>query len=206
MRRCSSGITEILHFTTNKGLIGILSSGHILSHTRLVEAGELEPIRLLNCPDRFKDASWIGYVNLSITDVNRWMLDRSKGWHEHDGIWWAVLAFDTSILDHPGVWFTTTNNTYPVVRRGQGVDGLADLFTEPMPWGKFGSTKTRDSRATNQPTCNQAEVLYPDSLSLDALTGIYVAEPDHIDYIAGMVANFANAPVVPVTHKPAVFQ
>lgn len=202
----SRGITEILHFTTNRGLVGILSTGAVLCRDELVAAGTLEPIRLLNCLDRSKDADWTGYVNMSISQVNQWMLKRSRSWHEEDGVWWAVLAFNVIILDDPGVWFATTNNTYSVVRRGQGVDGLADLFTEPMPWGWYGSTKSRYGKAAHQPTCEQAEVLYPKALALPTLTNIYVAEPEHIDEIAGWVATFPNTPFVPVTHNPGVFR
>jgi len=200
------GITEVLHFTTNRGLLGILSTGEVFSRKALEAAGKLEPIRLLNCRDRSKDAAWIDWVNLSISQVNKWMLNRSRSWHQdEDGVWWAVLAFDVAILDHTDVWFTTTNNTYPVVRRGQGVEGLADMFTDPMPWGWYGYRKNRRHRAANQPTCEQAEVLYPKTLSLEALTAIYVAEPEHIDEIAGWVCAFLDAPTVPVTCNPAVF-
>ena len=200
------GITEVLHFTTNRGLVGILSSGAVLSRDALEAADKLEPIRLLNCGSRSKDADWTGWVNLSLTQVNKSMLGTSQSWHKEDGIWWGVLAFDVSILDDDDVWFTTTNNTYPVVRRGHGIEGLTALFAPRVPWGYYGSSKTRQNKTDDMTTCEQAEVLYPGSLRLDALRHIYVAEGEHIDQIAGWVTAFPTTPVVPVTFNPGIFR
>lgn len=201
------GITEILHFTTNKGLIGVLASGAVLSRDLLDADAYLEHIYTPNCADRPKDADWTGYVNLSISRVNASMLGYSRGWHPvGEDLWWAVLAFDPGILGAPDVWFTTTNNTYPVADRATGAAGFEALFAPRVPWGRFGSIRIRAPHdKPSWTTCPQAEVLYPGKLSTGRLTGIYVHEAEHVDAVAGLLEAVAGAPRVPVVHQPEVF-
>lgn len=202
------GITEVLHFTTNRGLIGIFDKGLLLCRDRLDADQRLESIRTPNCSTRYRDADWTGYVNLSISLVNKWMFDKSRQRHEDDGVWWAVLALDVELLGEDGVYFTTTNNTYSsVVRRGTGVAGLADMFSDGIPFGYYGSKRWRSASTPDSfPTDPQAEVLYTDAVPLTWLRHIYVPEPEHIDDIAGWVASFPNVPRVPVTCAPEIFQ
>lgn len=199
-------IAEVLHFTTNHGLVGIFARGALCSRDDLNEDQHLDSIKLLNCDTR-KDPNWTSYVNLSISVVNSQMLGTSQNWHDQDDIWWAVLSFSPEIMDHDGVWFTTTNNVYAdTVRRGQGAEGLADMFTEPIPWGYYGSKSWRSGKAAYLATDSQAEVLYPGEISLDHLKAIYVPGEDHLDEIEGWVATFPDVPQVPVEHRPDVFQ
>ena len=142
------GITEVLHFTTNNGALGILATGFVLSRDRLAKEQYIEHIYTPNCPSRHKDSDWTDYVNLSISRVNGRMLGISSGrWHATQDLWWVVLAFDGSLLAHPDVHFVTTNNTYSQLpqtrhRRGRpartvrslcGV-GLAGQPRDPLPW------------------------------------------------------------------------
>jgi hypothetical protein len=201
------GISEVLHFTTSRGLVGIFDKRAVLCRDRLDADQRLAAIRTPNCEDRLKDVEWMGFVNLSLSRVNKWMFEKSRGWHEQDGIWWAVLAFDVELLGEKGVYFTTTNNTYSsVVRRDAGVDGLADLFTDGIPWGYHGSKKWRRADMPDWFTTDpQAEVLYPDAVPLRRLEHIYVPESEHIDDIAGLVASFPQVPPVPVSCAPGIF-
>jgi hypothetical protein len=205
------GIKEILHFTTNRGLIGVLAQNKIYSRDSLNEDDYLENIKVLNSPSRTRDAAWTGYVNLSITIVNLRMLGSSRKWHPEEDIWWAVLAFDPEILGHDGVQFTTTNNVYPPVKRGPGVSGLDALFAQRIPWGIYGDVIRRPSdMAIDLTTDSQAEVLYPDAVDLSHLRAIYVEQPEHIDEVAGWLAAFqytskVDLSSVAVTCKPEVF-
>lgn len=202
------GVTEILHFTTApNGVVGICATGAVLCRERLDEEKYIEHIYRPNTHDRLKDHEWIGYVNLSISRVNKHMLDRSDNWHTSDGMWWAVLSFDPVILSHPGVYFTTTNNIYSdTVRRATGVDGLRDMFSDCIPWGYYGSVARRNSNTPNHWTTEkQAEVLYPDELPLTHLRAVYVAEAEHIDDVKAWIDVFPKAPSVPVIHRPEVF-
>ena len=116
-------IREILHFTTNRGLLGVFATGAVLSRDLLDTDKYIEHIYTPNCSTRLKDSAWTGYVNLSISRVNDRMLSTSCRWHSTEDLWWVVLAFDTSLLADPGVHFVTTNNTYTAaLGRGIGVD------------------------------------------------------------------------------------
>lgn len=202
------GITEVLHFTTSpNGLTGICATGGILCADRLPQEALLEHILKANCADRLKDADWTGYVNMSLSRVNKHMLDRSVNWHRHEDLYWAVLAFDPAVLGAPGVQFTTTNNTYhSCVRRGPGVDALEALFAPSVEWGYYGSMMRRWNGMPDAWTTDpQAEILYPNMVPLEHLTAIYVNEPEHVDDVHGITRVFPATGSVPVHLKPEVF-
>lgn len=202
------GITEVLHFTTNRGALGVLASHALLSTARLPEEKYIQHILTLNCKDRLKDIDWIDYVSLSISRVNDWMFGRSEKWHEDDGVWWVVLSFDTSLLAHPDVHFVTTNNTYTdVLQRGTGVAGLSALFAPSVKWGWYGCSKRRYSGMPDAWTTDpQAEVLYPQKVPIEYLRAIYVRQPDHADTVRSWFRIFPDVPQVPVIYQPEVFR
>lgn len=200
-------IEEVLHFTTHKGLIGILASKAVLCRDRLETSQHIEYIYTPNCSHRLKDADWTGYVNLSISRVNGRMLRvSSNDWHASDGVWWAVLSFRADLLTNPGVHFTTTNNTYPCVRRGTGDSALEELFAAQVEWGYYGSHKVRYPNMPDWFTTDpQAEVLYPDQLALEhRLQAVYVGDPEHTDHVHGLIQTL-DVPDVDVIYRPEVF-
>ena len=174
-------IQEVLHFTTNKGITGILSTNSVKSRKLLPKEHYLEFIIQMNCPNRYRDADWHNYVNLSITQVNKSFFGISKDkWHAGMDGWWCILSFSPDILTHDGVVFCTTNNAYTtVVKRAEGPKGLEMLFAKKVIAYDSGTPAVRASTTPeNLPTCNQAEVLYPDQLSLDYLDTIYCANAE----------------------------
>lgn len=201
-------ITEVLHFTTNKGLTGVLATGAVSSRDRLDVDSYLAHIYTPNCRDRLKDAAWTDYVNLSISRVNQHMLGYSESWHATRDIWWSVLSFDPVLLAHPGVHFTTTNNTYSgCVQRGQGAADLEALFAPSVEWGWRGSRKHRFNGIPKSWTTDpQAEVLYPGQVPLGLLRAIYVREEDRLDDVRSLLAVFRNVAPVTVACKPEVFR
>lgn len=200
------GITEVLHFTTDSGLLGIAATGALLSRDELRKERYLEYISILNCPDRSRDARWTRHVSLSLTKINHRLLRSSQSWHPQPEVWWCVLAFDVRILGHPGVWFADSNNAYPKTKRGTGVEGLSLLFADTVTWGNY-NTRERRTKTTlrNMPTHGQAEVLYPDRVPLQWLRRIYLPNEDNIDYVNGLPGSFTALPSVPVECKPEVF-
>lgn len=192
------GIEEILHYTTHLGMIGILDSKAVKSRFRLNHNQRLEYILKLNTPI-VRDTNWIDYVNLSISRINTHLFNISSGrWHPN--VWWCILSFDPAILTHEGVYFTTTNNVYhSTVRRGRDSAALEAMFAPVVPWGYYGSKRTRKSNMPDSyPTCEQAEVLYPRELSTDFLQRIYVAEGEEVDEVNAQIAA-VNHPVVSVS-------
>lgn len=196
-------ILEILHFTTNLGVLGVLGSGLLLSRARLPEDRYLEHVYRPNSPTR-KDRAWVDYVNLSITDINEWMFDRSEAWHAREDVWWACLSYQPTIAAEPGVVFATTNNIYPCVERAFGATGLQALFA-PVVVGRYGAQHDRAGKSEAQPTDRQAEVLFPRAVASAALRAVYVRQEEHVDDIAGIFALFPAAEV-PVLVRPEIFR
>ncbi len=206
------GISEVLHFTTNCGIIGTLAAGALLSRHQLPQEKYLQHVLHVNAASRpessrgfDKSQNWLDYVNLSISEINRRYFEVSSKWHKDSDIWWGILAFDPAIMTHCGVFFATTNNAYePLCVRESGEAGLAQLFQD-LVQRKPGWTVSRRGRAAQLTTCEQAEVLYPRQVSVDSLRRIYVLEGEHQDQARGWLADFALRHV-DVVISPSKFQ
>lgn len=191
------GIKEILHFTTNRGIVGTLAKGALLSRYRLPLEASLQHILHVNAADRpeaqgffDKSQNWLDYVNLSISEINRRYFLVSQRWHIDADIWWGILAFDSEIMTHEGVIFTTTNNSYDLCVRKAGLAGLNELF-EPCIGRKTPNWKVhRCQRSLELPTCEQAEVLYPGQISTEYLRRIYVPNENCHDIAKGWLREF----------------
>lgn len=206
------GIAEVLHFTTNRGIIGILVKGALLSRHRLPQEDYLQHVLHLNAVNRpeslggfDKSQNWLDYVNLSISEINRRYFEVSSKWHKDSDIWWCILAFDPAIMAHEGVFFATTNNAYePFCIREPGNAGLTRLFQDHVQ-RKDNWAVRRQGRAANLTTCEQAEVLYPQRVPVDFLRRIYVLEAEHQDQARGWLAELGLRNI-DVVIDPAKFQ
>lgn len=199
-------IEDIIHYTTNSGFTGILASGHLLSRARLKEDEYLEYIIYYNCKRRIRDKEWLDYINLSITTANMNLFGLSRGkWHARMDGWWCLLSFSPEILLHPGVFFTTTNNIYTSVQRKKGAQGLNDLFADRIERWSGNVAEREITLPLNQPTCNQAEVLYPRRLSVDFLRHIYVENEDNQVAAENIAATFHGLPEIDCQVKPDLF-
>jgi len=201
-RRC---IREVLHFTTNSGLTGILASGSAKARSNLLEDKYVEHVLKHNCPSRRLDVRWHGHVNLSISRINGRLFGIANGnWHSDLDGWWCILAFDPTVLSHDNVVFTTTNNIYPSCRRGMGVAGLEAMFA-PVVNGRYATAITRlPGKPDCEPTDIQAEVLYPQEVSTAFLRRIYFREEEHRDAAYGIFGALSLTPVECVVH-PSYF-
>lgn len=63
-------IESIVHFTTNRGSLGIFASEALKSRKRLAVDEQLQHIFQPNAQNRNKDAAWLDYANLSISRIN----------------------------------------------------------------------------------------------------------------------------------------
>jgi hypothetical protein len=205
------GITEVLHFTTNTGLLGILASRGIMSRKRLPESEYLEHVYQPNVRVR-KDPEWLDHVSLSISRINAEFFGHSSRWHEHDGVWWCVVSVDPVILTHPGVFFATTNNMYTGVSRASGPEGLKALFAPRVHRWAGNDVDRRPGLSTTCTTCPQAEVLYPRFVPSDYFRCVYVATGEHADIVGSqseiLLAPDADAPTsseLPIHIRPDVF-
>lgn len=196
------GITQVVHFTTVRGAVGVLASKSVKSRERLSEDEYLEKVYRPNAAIR-KDPNWLDYVNLSIERINEWMFQTSTRWHSDNRNSWVVLSFRPLILTHPGVVFATTNNIYPACERSEGLDGFRRLFAESVR-GRYGELQERSGKSDAWPTDRQAEVLYPGELSCAHLQRIDVQQENALDTING--ATGALDVSVPVCVAPEAFE
>jgi hypothetical protein len=180
------GITQVLHFTTTKGLLGILACGSVKSRQRLPEDKYLECVYEPNCHIRF-DGYWLDYVNLSIEAINKKFFSIcSTRWHADSQ--WCILSFDPNIITHENVYFATTNNRYTGVARKAGADGLLALYALRIRQWEGQSVTRLHGQSPAEPTCTQAEVLYPGELSIEHLQKIIFSEHEQQDNLAGQLA------------------
>ena len=195
------GIEELLHFTTNKGITGILGDGEVLPRSQLPTEKHLVNVYPPNARTRY-DVAHLDFVNLSITRINRRFFDFSSNWHRHEDVWWCVLAFDPVIATHDGVQFASTNNMYSGCEHATGGAGLDALFAERVRQYEGRYEHRRPDHPANWPTDRQAEVLYPGPLSTDYLRSIYVLSDAHHDVIATNADIYGRQVVVEV--RPGV--
>jgi hypothetical protein len=199
----SRRITDVVHFTTITGAVGILASRALKSRHRLPKEHYLEHVYRPNALHRTRDAQWLDYVNISISRINDWMFDTSERWHIADGVSWVVLSFEPNILSHPGVVFATTNNIYPACHRAEGVAGFNQLFDDPV-FGRYSSRHTRAGLPDHFTTDRQAEVLYPGEVDVQYLQRIDVQVEEALDDVHGALGALDHR--VPVRHAPEVFE
>lgn len=197
----SRGVTEIVHFSTNRGLTGCLHSGFVYPRSQLKAEEQLEHILTLNAPFRAeaedwfdRTENWIDYVNLSVSEITANLFRFSLKWHAGKDIYWIIMAFDPSLLDDDGVYFSTTNNIYEHTKRAKGPSGFEALFQRTVKrkgtWVAY-----RGTRANHLPTCEQAEVLYPARLDMKYLKRVYVREADQKDRVYALLSHFDRSDV-----------
>lgn len=206
----SRKIERVLHFTTNRGSLGVLATKALKSRARLNDDALLANIVQFNAPDRSRDAAWHDYVNLSISKINASFFGVSAGKnHKDKDFWWCILDFSPSILSHNGVHFANTNNMYSGVVRAQGPAGLESLFAPEIKQYQSQRQSSMVSRTSSlapcYPTCSQAEALYPGEVSTDFLQAIYVLADASADELAGQVAAVAHRHVN-IEVRPELFQ
>ncbi|WIE47833.1 DarT ssDNA thymidine ADP-ribosyltransferase family protein [Pseudomonas sp. GM17] len=198
-------IESVVHFTTNRGSLGVFASGALKSRQRLNTDAQLQHIFQPNAAYRGKDAAWLDYANLSITHINSNFFGTSSGnWHREKDFFWCILDFSPQILSHEGVWFTTTNNIYTGVQRAQGCKGLSAAFEDPVIQWVGKEIHRPVGLPLNRTTCTQAEVLYPEGVSTEYLQRIYVRTDSESDELAAQMAAVGHRRVV-VEVNPDLF-
>lgn len=190
------GIKEVLHFTTENGLTGCCASNFVLSRAGLNADKYLSFIASPVSKERKeaestfnKDENWLDYVNLSVSEINSHYYNAARNWFKGEGAWWCILAFNPDILGHDKVYFATTNNIYTSVRRTKGAPGLKALFSSQIErWNR--NVIVRRGREKHLPTCEQAEVLYPNKLSMQYLMKVYALNEEQASSINGTLKCF----------------
>ena len=159
----------------------------------------LEHIYYPNCATR-RDSAWTGHVTLSLSDINASFFAICSGqptWHASMDGFWVIIDLDPTILTHAGVEFTTTNNMYSGVERGQGIHGLNGMFADPIrPYRPLNVSPTiwRGPHLTDaQPTDAQAEVLYPDHVPASYIDRLIVRDGTHANELRAQMHVFRRS-------------
>ncbi|KIF52740.1 DarT ssDNA thymidine ADP-ribosyltransferase family protein [Vibrio owensii] len=179
------GIREVLHFSTNHGLVGMASMGAAISRDQL-STDSKSPLVALNPKNaKFRsDPEWLGYINLSVSRINSSFFGYSKSWKRSPDDYWVILSFSPEILSHDGVVFATTNNIYHgSCIRGIGYSGLENCFADIVISKKNSRLARPDGFPAQWTTCQEAEVLYPKRLPLEYLQCIYVEDEETSDQV-----------------------
>ena len=200
------GISEVVHFTRNSGLLGIAATGGVLARRHLDESQYLKHIYRPNAKLR-RDTEQLDYVNLSIDRVNAAFLDvaMNKWYRDEPDLFWCVLSFAPDILAHPGVLFATTNNMYTGALRAPGVQGLRALYAPRIVQWDGKVVRRAGGISQSWPTCRQAEALYPDALPLKFLKAICVTDEADGDQVHAVLKTF-RIKAVKVVVDPGKFQ
>ena len=195
-------ITQVVHFTTMSGTVGILASKALKSRARVHEDQYLEHVYSPNVWLR-KDPDWLDYVNLSIERINDWMFQTSERWHPKENNSWVVLSICPQILTHPGVVFTTTNNIYSTCLRAEGLAGFQRMFADSIR-NYDGTLYDRSGKMNSWPTDRQAEVLYPGEIPSSNIRQIEVQTEYSLETIDGLLGALGIS--IPVRLAPEVFE
>lgn len=188
------GITEILHYSSQRGVMGAVMKGAVLSREQVENDEDLAFIYEGIWP--VKDPEWVDHISLSVSRINLDLFDRSR--KRFPDYWWAIMSFGVEILDHDGVVFTTTNNIYPPCERGEGLEGFEAMFGSPIEWGYYGyKCVRRPEHPEEWPTDRAAEVLYPTRLEFAFLQKLYVPGAQHRRLVDAWTEAFGK-PVLPV--------
>lgn len=186
-------ISELVHFSTSTGLLGILSTGNLLPRSALANEQSLEFILKYNAPYR-SDPAWLKYVNFSVSRINHQFFDHAGSWHKDPGLFWVIIGMAPEVLTHDGVYFTTTNNIYPSCLRGKSSDAFEQLFA-PKVLGRYSAEILRNpGHPDHWTTCPQAEVLYPGHVSTKFVQTIYVRNENDLSAVCAQIAALGVGP------------
>ena len=197
------GIKEVLHFTTNRGLLGVIATRTLKARARLDEDDYLEFIFKANAP-RIRDREYLRYVNLSISRLSAWFFNWSRDRHSTEDLYWCILSFSPEILRHDGVLFATTNNIWTGCDRKPGGAGLEALFAKRVHRYSTLWAVRQDSYPEDWPTCDYAEVLYPEQVGTDFLERVYFETEDHMHHAAAQMVAL-NHPEIELRVAPELF-
>jgi hypothetical protein len=182
------GVSKVLHFTTNLGIVGIINNGGIISRKALGTSEKANYIKLLNCPT-WKTPDWEDHISLSIERINKGFWAKSVGWHEKEPLFWVILEIDPSVLSHPGLSFSTTNSAYDTAIIEPGTAGLVKLYGHTVLDRNWNGHQYKSQRHAGmpsaEPTSVQAEVLYPKSLPVSFIRWIHARTEEDANNLAG---------------------
>ena len=192
VQECSSGDAGIIDFAKRNGIRRLCHFTRLSSLRAMVKDRCIKPsIELL--PEQVNDEERYdqrrGHVCCSIMFPNVFLLNE----HARDMSDWCVLLLGRSLLGQPGVLFCPVN---AATKSGEfvkpGLAGLESLYGDEVRLGnRHWRRGPRQPRSV--PTDNQAEVLIPGRVPLDAVFEIVVASDAAERQLQGILRDWPPA-------------
>ena len=169
------GITRLCHFTPSRSLSHILAGGTGILPSRLLKD---EDRLLYNPTDLQRLDGHAGHICCSIEYPNAWYLDRAKR-GEILFCDWVVIFVDPAVLASQETLFCPRNAAAGYgAYIAAGYDAYERMFAQRVS-GAQGAVRSRTPlHLPCSPTDDQAEVLVPDSISLESIMAIGVSSQE----------------------------
>lgn len=159
------GIKRLCHFTPVKNLESILQNGILCS----------EKVPSENRIDEERFDGKINYVCTSVQYPNVYYLNNAIQRLEIPIQNWVILEIDPYIIDEETLFSPSNAATKYGKYIKQGVEGFSGLFDESVP-NRDGSRNRNSNWINNATTDIQAEVLIPEAVPVEAITGVVFHE------------------------------
>jgi len=127
----------------------------------------------------------------SISNVNPWLVRSYESKKSHKNIQWVVIEISPSILADHQCQFFDTNAANGKFRNSRSLSTLSDfehMFSETII-NKSGPKEREYRQKINEPTCDQAEIIFEQSIARNKILGIkdhnhgkYLFQDQYRDY------------------------
>ena len=194
----SYGITRLCHFTPFRNL------HHILPNEAIVSSATLRA----DYPTGFNPTDIVrldrktSHICTSIEYPNVWYLEKLEAeadvYPEH-----ALLLIKSSVMFTPGTLFCPNNAARSGTSQIPGADGLSALYADVVVGKATYRRKLRHPRWL--PTDMQAEVLIPNMIPLEAVTGIVVRSQGSAAALLGQLRSGKTGLKMPLYVSAEIF-
>lgn len=166
------GITRLCHFTPSRNLVHIASGRQGILASRHLSEDRAE---IFNPTDIERWDGFPDHVCCSIQYPNAWYFSKAR-LNETLFRDWVVLLIDAKYLWRPGTKFSPINAASREASIAAGAEGFEALFEESVEGVR--RFRRRPKRPAFLPTDQQAEVLVPDSISMQDISGVALVDAE----------------------------
>lgn len=166
------GITRLCHFTPSRNLVHIASGRQGILASRHLSEDRAE---IFNPTDIERWDGFPDHVCCSIQYPNAWYFSKAR-LNETLFRDWVVLLIDAKYLWRPGTKFSPINAASREASIAAGAEGFEALFEESVEGVR--RFRRRPKHPAFLPTDQQAEVLVPDSISMQDISGVALVDAE----------------------------
>ena len=166
-------ITRLCHFTPSRNLAHIIAGNDGILATCHLRDSERQ---CLNATDLERLDGHTNYICCSIEYPNGWYFStaRSREIIFQD---WVILLITPDYLWKPGARFCPINAASGYGRHiSDGIQGFRSLYKNQVIGARGSTIQRMPTHLLSCPTDNQAEILIPDRVKIEDITGIVVRD------------------------------